>query len=128
MLNLQNLNKKFQIDPICSWCELFVYSCLSLLRNYFPNLSYRAEISCGLCLLYFKQSIPYEAVKRGGGGGLKQSGPWTMNIGLVRGMHSPEIATIIYITDTTGWYLVSKSSSKSKVILTAVSFSWKLCM
>ena len=26
---------------------------------------------------------------RRGGGGYKQSGPWTMNIGLVRSMHSP---------------------------------------
>ena len=36
----------------------------------------------------FKQSILYVAVRRGGGG-YKQSGPWTMNIGLVRSMHSP---------------------------------------
>ena len=77
---------------------------LSLItKNCSPILPCIASISCWLCLLYFTQSIPYEAVRgrRGGGGGgegegkrNKQSDPWTMNIGLVRGMHSPEIGTI----------------------------------
>ena len=68
-------------------------------------------------LSVFKLSIFYKAVRgRRGGGGKggrnKESGPWTMNVGLLRGMHSPEIRTIVYITDTTGQYLVSISSSK----------------
>ena len=76
---------------------------LSLItKNCSPILPCIASISCWLCLLYFTQSIPYEAVRgrRGGGWGEgegkrnKQSDPWTMNIGLVRGMHSPEIGTI----------------------------------
>ena len=112
LLNLLNLNKKFQIDPICSWCELFIYSCPSLLKNSFPSLSCKAEISCWLFLLYFKLSIFYKAVRGRRGGRNRESGPWTMNVGLLRGMHSPEIRTIVYITDTTGQYLVSISSSK----------------